>query len=36
MPYLFPYETAFVVIVVLVIMGSLVARRIIRKRQKQG
>jgi len=36
MPYLFPYETAFVVIVVLVIMGLLVARHIIRKRQNPG
>jgi len=36
MPYLFPYETAFVVIVVLVIMGLLVVRRIIRKRQNPG
>jgi len=36
MAYLFPYETAFIVTVVLVILGLLVAKRIIRKRQKPG
>jgi hypothetical protein len=34
MPYFFPYETEFVVIIVLVIVGLLIAKRIIRKRQK--
>ncbi len=34
MPYLFPYETEFVVIIVLVIMGLLIARRIFRKRHQ--
>ena len=35
MSYLFPYETEFVVIIVLVIVGMLIAKWIIRKRQKQ-
>ncbi len=34
MPYLFPDETEFVVIIVLVIVGLLIARRVIRKRQQ--
>jgi hypothetical protein len=34
MPYFFPYETEFVVIIALVIVGLLIAKRIIRKRQK--
>ena len=34
MLYLFPYETEFIVIIVLVIVGLLIAKRIIRKRQK--
>jgi hypothetical protein len=34
MPYFFRYETEFVVIIVLVIVGLLIAKRIIRKRQK--
>jgi len=34
MPYLFPYETEFIVIIILVILGLLVAKRFIRKRQK--
>jgi hypothetical protein len=34
MPYFFPYEAEFVVIIVLVIVGVLIAKRIIRKRQK--
>jgi len=35
MPYFFPYETEFVVIIVFIIVGLLIAKRIIRNRQKQ-
>jgi len=34
MPYFFPYETEFIIIIVLVIVGLLIIKRIIRKRQK--
>jgi len=34
MPYLFPYETEFVVSIGLLIVGLLIAKRMIRKRQK--
>ncbi len=34
MPYVFSYETEFVVIIILVIVGLLVARRIFRKRHQ--
>ena len=34
MPYFFPYETEFVVGIVLLIVGLLIAKRMIRKRQK--
>jgi hypothetical protein len=34
MPYLFPYETEFVIIVGLLIVGLLMAKRRIGKRQK--
>jgi hypothetical protein len=34
MPYLFPYETEFVMIIGLLIVGLLMAKRWIGKRQK--
>jgi hypothetical protein len=34
MPYLFPYETEFVIIIGLLIVGLLMAKRRIGKRQK--
>jgi hypothetical protein len=36
MPYIFPYETEFVVIIALVIVGLLIAKRVIQKGRKTG
>ena len=33
-PYIFPYETEFAVAVGLLIVGLLIAKRVIRKRQQ--
>jgi len=35
MPYRFPYETEFIVFIVLVIVGLLIAKRVIKKRQDE-
>jgi hypothetical protein len=35
MPYFFPYETEFILLIVFLIVGLLIAKRIVRTRHKQ-